>query len=159
MRVYLAGPMAGLTPKIASAWREVVTDQLIEAGFEVVDPMRGTEKIHSERKKFQTKKYPADKPSLSDKALVNRDKFDVKRSDIIFVNFLGAEKRSLGTTCEIAFNMVYGNLCVIVMEERNVHNHPFIREGGIIFDNLDDAVKYVLSCAPEKPDGEEMQCK
>ena len=95
MRVYLAGPMAGLTPKTAAAWRETVTETLVDAGFEVVDPMRGTEKIYSGRKKFQTKKYPADKPSLSDKALVNRDKFDVKRSDIIFVNFLNAKERSL----------------------------------------------------------------
>lgn len=154
MRVYLAGPMAGLTPKTASAWRVEVTEILVGAGFEVVDPMRGTEKTHSGRKKFQTKKYPDDKPSLSDKALVNRDRFDVKRSDIILVNFLGAEEKSTGTTCEIAFNMVYGNLCVIVMEEKNIHNHPFIREGGIIFGNLDDAVKYVLSCAPEEPEEE-----
>ena len=146
--------MAGLTPKVAASWREEVTETLVDAGFEVVDPMRGTEKIYSGRKKFQTKKYPDDKPSLSDKALVNRDKFDVKRSDIILVNLLGAEEKSTGTTCEIAFNMVYGNLCVIVMEEKNIHNHPFIREGGIIFDKLDDAVKYVLSCAPEGPEEE-----
>ncbi len=155
MRIYLAGPMAGLTPKIASAWREEVTKRFVDAGFEVADPMRGTEKLQSGRKKFQVKKYPDDKPSLSDKALVNRDKFDIKRSDIIFVNFLEAKERSIGTVCEIALNMVYGNLCVIVMKENNVHNHPFVREGGIIFDNLEDAVVYILSCAVEAPEGEE----
>ena len=51
--------------------------------------------------------------------------------------------------------MVFGNLCVIVMDENNVHNHPFIREGGVIFGNLEDAVKYVLSCAVDKPNDEE----
>ncbi len=147
--------MSGLTPKAAAKWRSEVTEQLVEAGFEVADPMRGTEKLHSGRKKLRPDKYPEDEPSLSDKAFVSRDKFDVKRSEIIFVNLLGATERSIGTICEIAFNMVFGNLCVIVMEENNVHNHPFIREGGVIFSNLEAAVKYVLSCAVEGPDGEE----
>ncbi|KKN06401.1 hypothetical protein LCGC14_1077620 [marine sediment metagenome] len=155
MRVYLSGPMSGLTPKQASGWREKTTKQLVDAGFEVADPMRGTEKLHSGRKKLRPDKYPENEPSLSDKAFVQRDKFDVKRSDIILVNLLGAPERSVGTICEIAFNMVFGNLCVIAMEEKNVHNHPFIREGGVIFNNLDGAVKYVLSCAVDKPNGDE----
>ena len=146
--------MSGLTPKEAMEWREAVTLQLVEAGFEVADPLRGTEKLHSKRRKIMPTQYPKDQPALSDKAFVLRDKFDVKRSDVLLVNLLGAKEKSIGTICEIAFNMVYGNLCVIAMEEKNVHNHPFIREGGIIFGNLEDAVKYVLSCAPEEPDGE-----
>ena len=155
MKVYLSGPISGLTPKEAGEWREAVAERLVEAGFVVADPMRGTEKLHTSRKKIRPDKYPKDEPSLSDKAFVDRDKFDVRTSDIIFVNLLGAKDKSIGTICEVAFNMVYGNLCVIAMEEKNVHNHPFIREGGIIFGDLEAAVKYVLSCASEGPDHKE----
>lgn len=150
MKVYLSGPITGLRPSAAEGWRDEVAQKFVDAGMEVADPLRGTEKLHNKRRKIIPKRYAKDQPALSDKAFVQRDIFDCRTADVIFVNLLEATEKSIGTICEIAFNMIFGNICVIVMKPSNVHNHPFVREGGVIFENLDDAVAYVISCVPEE---------
>ncbi len=90
MKVYLSGPITGLRPSAAEGWRTEVAQRFVDAGMEVADPLRGTEKLHNRRKKIILKKYPKDEPALSDKAFVDRDRYDVRTSDVIFVSLLEA---------------------------------------------------------------------
>lgn len=88
-----------------------------------------------------------DNPRISDKALVMRDRSDVHASDVILVNLLGSRIVSIGTMFELAWANLLHKLIVIVVDPENVHaKHPFVRESGVLFSDLESAVDYVKSC-------------
>lgn len=153
--IYLSGPISNLRPGAATGWRREVSDQLTAAGFTVASPMRGTQTYHSPRKKIRPAEYPTSLPAMSDRALVDRDLHDVTRADIVLVNFIGATEKSLGTIAEAAWCLLLPTvLCVIAVEPGSLHDHPFTRSFGPNFPTLEEAVQFVLSCAPEEPEEE-----
>ena len=151
MKVYLSGPISSMTFTGASDWRTWAATVLGPAGFTVLDPMRGKSFL-SNQKTIEREVYEQTKRvDLSDKALVNRDHSDVVAADIVLVNLLPAERVSIGTMFELAWAKAYQKIVVIVMEPGNIHDHPFVREAGVIFDDLERAVDYIVSCNPEPP--------
>ncbi len=150
MQVYLSGPITGLTPGEASDWRDHATGRLVgEGNFVVRDPLRGTARSFSKRKKFVSRNYP-DVPGMSGRAFVMRDYHDVENSEATLCNLLGAKIVSIGSVCEIAWAMSQRKILVIVMEEKgNVHDHEFLKECGLVFHDLDVAIDYLLSCGGE----------
>ena len=155
MKVYLSGPITGLTPKQAREWREYTSRRLVlEGGFEVRDPLRGTESLHPTRKKIVCKRPPSNVAAeLSDKAFVLRDYFDVLDCGITFCNLLNSKIVSIGSVCEAVVASQFRRLVIIVMEKKgNVHDHPFIREAGIRFHDLDQAIEYTLTCGGIEPE-------
>jgi hypothetical protein len=159
MRVYLSGPMTGLTPGEAQEWRSHTMKRLLTEGgdsFEVHDPFRGTAKLHPRRRQIVCKRPTQEIPELSDKAFVLRDYFDTLNCEITFCNLLGAKRVSIGSVAEVVAASHAKRLVIIVMEKKgNIHDHPFVREAGIIFHTLDRAIDYTLSCAGEGPESEE----
>jgi len=145
--VYLSGPISDMTYAGATGWREALANIFGNAGFRVLDPMRGKSFLSNQRR-IERERYEAEgNPVLSDKALVNRDHADVTEADIIIANLLPGKTVSIGTMFELAWAMHMRKIVVIVMTpESSVHNHPFVRESGVVFERLDDAVQYVLSC-------------
>src|SRR5436309_14136370 len=132
MRVYLSGQISGMTFAGASDWRIIYGHMLRAAGFTVLDPMRGKSFL-SNQKTIEREVYEQTKRvDLSDKALVIRDHADVVAADIVLVNLLPAERVSIGTMFELAWAKAYQKIVVIVMEPGNIHDHPFVREAGVI---------------------------
>ena len=149
--VYLSGPISDMTYKSASDWREALTGIFTHNGLRVLDPMRGKSFL-SNQKSIKREVYEAmARPDLSDKALVNRDHADVANADIVLVNLLPATKVSIGTMFELAWAMHQRKIVVILMQEGNPHDHPFVRESGVIFERMDEAVQYVLSSQGADP--------
>ena len=150
MRVYLSGPITGLTPKEASGWRDHAAERLVgEGDFVVRDPLRGTARKFPSRKKFVYRNYP-DVPDMSGRAFVMRDYYDVMTSDAMLCNLLGAKIVTIGSVCEIAWAMSQRKVLVIVMEKsENIHDHEFLKECGLVFHDLDTAIDYLLSCGGE----------
>ena len=154
MRVYLSGPISGLTVNQAQSWREYVTERLLAKGFEVLNPLRGAEGQQSPRKRLSSRS-PEAAPELSDRAFVTRDRHDVLNCDVVLCNLAGAERVSIGAIFELAWAMMANKLTVIVLERKdNSHNHAFVREAGLVFPALDEAVDYILTCAGEEPEEE-----
>lgn len=124
MRVmYLAGPLDGCTYEESIAWRDDVISAL-ENIVECLSPLRGKDELAG-----TTLGGAGNSHLTSQRGIFRRDLDDVKRSDIILVNLLGAKKASIGTTSEIAWAYLLGKIVVIVMEEKgNIHDHLFIRE-------------------------------
>jgi hypothetical protein len=156
MKVYLSGPITGLTPKEASDWRDHAAQRLVNEGnFTVRDPLRGTARRFPKRKKFVYKNYP-DVPDMSGRAFVMRDLHDTLDSDAVLCNVLGAKIVSIGSVCEIAWAMLHRKITILVMEDRgNVHDHEFLKECCLVFNDLDLAIDYLLSCGGEAADDEE----
>jgi len=149
MLVYLAGGVSGLTVKAAIGWREYVAERLSIAGIEVRDPLRGAEGEQHKLKKLGPTKDDSDDPAMSDKAFFTRDRWDVLTSDVILCNLAGAERVSIGSMFELAFGVIHNKLNVIVLDKspKDLHDHVFVRESGVVFYNLDEAIDYILSCS------------
>lgn len=142
MRVYLAGPIGGISYKGATDWRQYATDRLLDLGVKAHSPMRDTEQFRNRRKMPLT----GDFPLAQDRGITLRDKFDVMRSDALLVNLVGADAVSRGTMIELGWADAYNKPLVTAMEQGNCHDHPMVREtGGIIVPTLDEAIETLIS--------------
>jgi nucleoside 2-deoxyribosyltransferase len=132
-KVYLAGPIAGLTHgKATYSWRQEVFDALHKAHLcdnslitEIAcySPMRG--------KKFLADKgvlgsFGYDNPISRTQAILGRDRDDVRKSDLVFMNLIGAKAVSIGTTVELGWADAYRVPVLLCMEDTgNPHEHLF----------------------------------
>lgn len=142
--VYLAGPISGLSYADArQGWREAFAAMLPPHIF-AVSPMRGKDFLKGRRKiKGVSGAYDMH-PLATDRGIVTRDENDVRQCDAMVVNFLGADSVSIGTCCEIGMARILRKPVVLIMEPKNVHNHPFITEfSGYQADTLEDAAHII----------------
>lgn len=140
MRIYLAGPISGLTYKDCTDWRKDVARQLECYGIECLSPLRGKSFL-KDKGKIHSGSY--DDGLISAKGITRRDMFDTLRSDAIFINLLGAEKASIGTCMEIAWAYQNQIPTVVVMEKDNIHNkHVMIQEScTYIVETVDEGLE------------------
>ena len=125
-KLYLAGPITGLSWKAAADWRDYVTQALEGTTIVAFSPLRGKKYLKGE--KSVQSSYEA-YPLSTQKGITSRDHWDVLTSDCIMAYVLGADKPSLGTVLEIGWAHAYRKPIIMIMEkEGNPHNHPMIRE-------------------------------
>ncbi len=133
-RVYLSGPIEGLTYTEATTWRDQVGGLLHRSGVIVHDPMRG--RVYRDPDARVTVHRPLHEvvvsvdPSMdTDRGITIRDHRDTVHSDLLFVNLLYATKVSIGTVIEVAWAWDRRIPVLAVMEPHfNPHEHPMFRE-------------------------------
>lgn len=142
MRVYLAGPITGLTMEQSLAWRRRVADAL-PPHIGILDPLRyPDEKWVGQRSATDVK--------VDIRAIVRRNEFDVRRSDIVFANFEGSFELSVGTIVEMALGHGWGKGIICCCPETNIHYRPHITQiADIVFENLDPAIQYLRHMVDE----------
>ena len=145
-KVYLAGPIAGLDYKGATEWRQAVKARLAAVGIDAFSPMRGKEFLESIGKPFTSHGYDTH-PLSTQRGIMTRDRFDATHCDVLFVNFLGAEKVSIGTVGEIFWADSCRTPIVVAMEATgNPHEHAMINEAiGYRVPTLEEAVDIVIA--------------
>lgn len=139
-KVYLAGPITGLTYGGASDWRETVKFDLDDVGIDGYSPLRGKNYLNT-GKTLQDTGY--EKTLLSsERSIVARDRNDCQTADLIIFNFLGAQKVSIGSCIEVGWADAFRTPAILVIEdEGNFHDYSMIRQiCGWRVNNLDDAV-------------------
>jgi nucleoside 2-deoxyribosyltransferase len=147
-RCYLSGPITGLNLEEAQGWRKRVTDELVEMGCEVYDPLRG-EAALSNQEVIQSDLETmgkANDPLITDAAIVSGDFHDVRNCDIVLANFLGAQRVSTGSVCEITMAYEHDKVIILVMEKdgTNLHDNPFIRQMQSVWvETLEEAVEVI----------------
>lgn len=132
MKVYLAGPIRGLSYGETTEWREIARTRLNESGYTCFSPMRGKEYLKSMgpllgdggRGSFE------EFPMSSEKGIFRRDIFDVSQCDVVLANLEGAGAISIGTCMEIQRAYDLGKYVLTVMEEGNPNDHPFVRQAS-----------------------------
>lgn len=142
--VYLAGPITGLSYKEAKGWRDYVTERLAfktrgrfstAISIETISPLRGKDSLDID--------IPIGAWAMSD--VTRRDFFDIRRSDLVLVNFLDAEKVSQGSLVEIGYAVALNKPLVVVMDMKNIHNHPFVVESALVITgDLDKAIDKIV---------------
>jgi nucleoside 2-deoxyribosyltransferase len=150
--VYLAGPITGLTYDNAQDWREKVAGVLWNHGVMSRSPLRGKQYLRplgdldNGDPIISSYANNSEWPLSSPKGITLRDRNDVKTSDVVLANLLGADKVSIGTVLEIAWADAFGTPSVVIMEKDNPHQHSMIQEAsGIVVESLDLAVRVTLT--------------
>lgn len=146
MKVYLAGPITGLTYAQGQDWREYIAQKLKSFGIGGFSPLRGKDYLKGEG--ALSGSYEQHPPSTQ-KGLNGRDRNDVMTADAVIINLLGAIKISIGTMIEIGWADAYRKPVILVMEAGNPHDHPMVKENCVYqVSTLEDAVKLtkVLLC-------------
>jgi len=143
--IYLAGLISTDFPE-SLAWRERVIPQLEAAGFEVRTPLAGKKNLKSE-----SKDGGITSTQTTNRAIVLRDRRDVREADIILANLevFGCPRPSIGTYCELAWAYDDRTPVVAAVADDNylLHNHPFLSEFvtkycATLSDALDFIIKY-----------------
>lgn len=137
MIVYLSGRIDHLTYEEAVAGRRKATEMLLNAGWDVLDPMRGKEALASAPLISAT--------GLSDAAIVYRDLDDIRRADVVLV--LTASEPSYGTLMEwgIAAHE-FAKPVVAVDPLQRARQSPWCRYFTLHFaDSIEDAVDWISS--------------
>ena len=124
--VYLAGPITGQTFGECTDWRQFAIKELASAGITGLSPMRAKDYLKNET--FVGDEYQ-DTVLSSSRGIITRDRWDTTRCDLILVNFLGAERVSIGTVMEMAWADACRTPSIVVMKpEGDLHDHSMLRE-------------------------------
>lgn len=140
--VYLAGPITGLSYKDCLSWREHVARKF-PPNIICLNPLRGKKYLVGETNIGGNYDFH---PLSTPQGIDCRDRNDVTRSDLVFVNFLGATDVSIGTVMEVAWADILRKPTIIVMEEDNIHYHKMIRgAAGFVVSDIDQAIQITLT--------------
>jgi nucleoside 2-deoxyribosyltransferase len=125
-KVYLAGPISGLTYDDGQGWRGYVTTRLAERGIEGFSPLRAKGYLRS---KGIIEQGYEDTPLSTDHGITTRDRWDVQTADAVLFNLLGASRVSIGTMIEYGWADANRHPIITVIEPKgNVHEHPMLRD-------------------------------
>lgn len=148
MLVYACGPIGGLSYDEASDWREELRVILVARCLAaiVLSPLRGREELRKiEKLQVRTGGYLTGKPICTPRGAALRDELDVRRSDIIFANFLGAKQVSIGSVAEIGMARALGKVTIILMEADNIHRHFLLEEwSGYVVASWEEGVELLV---------------
>src|SRR5689334_14211258 len=95
-QVYLAGPITGLSYAGSTDWRHYAINKLANAGIKGWSPMRGKEYLAQLEKISGTGEEYVHLGAMSTpKGVINRDRWDATRCDLLLANLLGATQVSI----------------------------------------------------------------
>jgi len=150
MKIYLAGPITGLTWDEATIWRKQVSSELAQFGIECFSPLRFKNFLSHLDKQLPIQNSYPDFGLSTPRGITTRDRWDATRCDVMFVNFLGAKKVSIGTVMEIAWADLKRIPVIVIMEPDNIHHHAMIHESiGFVVETIDEAVETVKALLME----------
>lgn len=128
-KIYLCGQIAGLSYDEARfGWRAEVVNALAGTDIECISPMR-----HMINQADTDQMSSLGDPTSvmgSARAITERDRFDVRRSDLLFCNLLGMDRHSLGSMIEFGWADAYRIpiLCCIEKDGTNPHEHGMVQD-------------------------------
>jgi nucleoside 2-deoxyribosyltransferase len=137
-KIYLAGPISGLTFEGAQDWRDEFTSK-IDPRIECYSPLRGKDYL---KMRGPLEGSYEEFPLSTDQGITTRDRYDCMSADLVVFNLLGTQRISIGTMIELGWADAARNPAILVMEKTgNPHEHPMLRETTQFrVDNLKDAI-------------------
>lgn len=143
-KVYLAGPIAGLTYDDAQDWRDYAQSYLESNGIDGFSPLRKKRSLLVGRLgTFACGTHPL----TTNRGILTRDHHDVMNCDALLVYLFASDSLSVGTIMEVAWAHAYRKPVIACIEATgNVHEHCMLSE-AIDFrtPELDDALNIVCS--------------
>jgi nucleoside 2-deoxyribosyltransferase len=140
-QIYLCGPITGLTYDEATLQRNELVLRFQDLGISALSPMRGKIfELQGRAEVFKSKGYT--EIMATDKAIVGRDRNDVKSSDAILADLRGAKKASIGSMVEFGWADAYRIPIITVMEkDGNPHDHAFVQQlSTYVVSDMEEAI-------------------
>jgi hypothetical protein len=148
--IYLGGVMSGLSIEECSEWRNQTKERLESLRdnngnqvYKCLSPCRGKDFLKGKGILARVDKNNDGWGNT----ILQRDKYDVLRSDIIIFNYLDSNKTgnvSIGTVMEQAWASLNNIFSIVVIDDNNIHQHEFLRRtASLIVPTLEDAVSYL----------------
>ena len=141
-KVYLAGFISGKKIAECMGWRERIAVHYMKKAWDIIwlDPING--------KAIATITPDGLKSNMPAKALVARDITSVQETDLLIANLhtFGELRAPTGTICEIAIAGYLRKPMIIITDDINYTEHPFIRDfASIIVPTVDELLekKYI----------------
>lgn len=146
-KVYLAGPISGLTFDDALGWRQGAVEFLASRGVQGLCPLRGKSYLRALGELSPECATEGNAGVLSlPRSIMTRDYNDATRCDVVLVNFLDSRRVSIGTVMEIAWAFHARIPVVCAMEAENVHRHAMVNEAlGYCVPTLEEALAITCS--------------
>jgi len=149
LTVYCAGPITGGDYRSVLSYFERTKQALEGCGMDIValHPMVGRE--HLLRSDEAAESVVVDGgPICTPQAIFQRDRWMIRRSDVVYLNLAAADRVSIGTCMELAIANTLGKHTVLVMPEGSCHRHAFVLAAAdIIFNSEDGALDYLVVLA------------
>jgi len=141
-RVYLAGPINGLTVSQATAWRNHAALLLEYTDFECIDPLRGKISMHADGDRLMD---GYDNLFSDDKSVIARDLYDIDRADVLLLNTRWANSASLGSLVELGYAKCRNIPIVTVIDNEGPWAHSaWVRVlSTFIAESLEDATDII----------------
>jgi len=136
-KIYLAGPINGLTYEGAQDWREQFAT-MVDERIAAYSPLRGKDYL---KMRGPLEVSYDEFPLSTDQGLTTRDRYDCMGADLVVFNLLGATRVSIGTMIELGWADAARRPAILIMEKTgNIHEHPMVRQTTQFrVDNLKDA--------------------
>lgn len=151
-KVYLAGPITGLSYDESVNWRDNVELTFEESPILTLSPMRSKPELseHNVIEKVFELKDNVQNSLCCSRGIITRDYNDVKNCDAILVNLQDESKISIGTVMEIAWAKAFQiPVVAIVSEKDELYNHPMINECiGFRTKSIEDACEIIKALLP-----------
>ncbi|MAE82216.1 MAG: hypothetical protein CMB80_05750 [Flammeovirgaceae bacterium] len=127
MKVYLAGPIGGLTYEESVGWREDAAEELRLVGIGSFNPMRFKGFLAGKGVIAPRADNLPESVWTKAKALTARDLGDIRRSDMVLAYMPPMDRERTGTILEIGY--AYPKTpCVLVTTDMEFANHPMVSE-------------------------------
>ena len=137
--LYPAGSIRGKTYEEANEWRKIL-QELLWHKMILLNPLRGKEELKGQVITLELMEASTN-PLIQPKGVVRRDLWDIRRCDAMIVNLLDAEEVFQGTIFEMGFAHALLKPIVVMMEDDNIHYHPFVTEtASFVVPTLEEAV-------------------
>jgi nucleoside 2-deoxyribosyltransferase len=126
-KVYLAGPVTGLSFNSSEGWRDefkrLMKSSALLPHVGLFSPLRAKDYLRGESS--IAAQYEGTTFS-SQKGIMGRDHWDVVTSDALVIDFSGSEQVSIGTVMEIAW--AYERRIPVIAVVDKLHTHPMVLE-------------------------------
>jgi hypothetical protein len=147
LAIYCVHPISGCSADEVFDYYDKTKIDLTDAGYDVFVPMYGKNNLRTELE-FKAEGYK-DNPLTTNHAIFNQ--WMVKQADILYANFIGATRVSIGSMFELAWGSDNDKQVIIVMEKDNIHRHAFVLESGtIVFETTEEAMTYLKNLASKE---------
>lgn len=137
--IYLAHYISGYGYDEVVKYFKNTSTELKKMGYDVLHPMTGKEYLRNEIK-FKAEGY--NHPLSNNHSIVERDRWMVNQSDIVYCNLVGAKLVSIGSMFEIAWARMLGKFIILSMEKENIHQHAFVIENAsVVYETHEEALQ------------------
>lgn len=143
-RVYLLGPISGLSYEEATQWRKDVRDELdylYDGKIKTMSPMSHKESLQYET---EIKLHYADNLYSNAKSVFMRDVAMVRNADLILGDLTHMNTGSIGSFMELG--IAYERnipIILVIPPDKQCREHPFLSCSSNIVDNLDQALDLI----------------